>query len=198
MKQEDKVQVLQGVLYSPKGSGAGALPFWTPFPGELHIFSSDGKQDKCIGIWEKGGAPPLPNASHQVTQENSWTSIWAEAPACSRKMRKTTLVQERPTGASPLPSKREEGKENLLPSVTPQAQDAGMHKLWERYALSLRSHIHSVPDLSHNLEYPTTCSNWESKRKAASTPAPFPRPAQTPASFLSYLIPSIRDFSKVP
>lgn len=33
----------------------------------------------------------------------------------------------------------------------------------------MRSHIHNVPDLSHNLEHPATCSHWKPKRKTDST-----------------------------
>lgn len=33
----------------------------------------------------------------------------------------------------------------------------------------MRSRIHNVPDLSHNLEHPATCSHWKPKRKTDST-----------------------------
>lgn len=126
-KQEDKAQVLQGILYNLKGAGTGEWGRGSLIPGSVprgtpHFLTwwEAGRMH-----WRKLMPQPLPNASHLVTQENSCISIWAEAPACSRKMRKTTLVQEKLTGAPPLPSKRVGGEKNLFPSGTPKCRTPG-------------------------------------------------------------------------
>lgn len=120
-KQEDKAQVLQGVLYRGVGQGL------SPILGSVSLGTPH-----FLRWWEPGqmyrrklAPPPLPNVPPLVTQENSWISSWAEAPACYRKTKKTILVQERPTGAPPLPSKRVGGKENLFPSGTPKCKTPG-------------------------------------------------------------------------